>query len=187
LQQPALRRNRQVRIVPIDQRATLAETHGPDLFRKKSRSTVSWPIFSYKGAGCASTASPLLADGLSRPNSAAVPSSSVFFQAWIWLACTPNLLDSSATVPSSRIAASATFALNSGLCFFRVFDKSHLRPVGRAQAGLSLSCLSSFRGPPQFSASSTDRSSAASVIVVARGMVFIRSLNHDSRFSDSGY
>jgi hypothetical protein len=53
------------------------------------------------------------------------------------------------TVPSSRTAASATFALNSGLCFFRVFDKSHRRPNGRAQAGLSLSNLSSFRGPPQ--------------------------------------
>ena len=61
----------------------------------------------------------------------------------------PNLLDSSATVPSSRIVASATFALNSGLCFFRVFNKSHLRPTGRSQAGLSLSFLSSFRGPPQ--------------------------------------
>jgi hypothetical protein len=46
-------------------------------------------------------------------------------------------------------AASATFALNSGLCFFRVFDKSHLRPIGRSQAGPPLSCLSSFRGPPQ--------------------------------------
>ena len=87
---------------------------------------------------------------MSRANSVAVPSSSVFFQAWIWLAWTPNLLDSSATVPYSRIAARATFALNSGLCFFRVFDKSHLRPTGRSQAGLSLSYLSSFRGPPQY-------------------------------------
>jgi peptide/nickel transport system substrate-binding protein len=30
-----------------------------------------------------------------------------------------------------------------------VFDKSHLRPIGRFQAGLSLRCLSSFRGPSQ--------------------------------------
>ena len=73
-----------------------------------------------------------------------MPSNSVFFQAWIWLAWTPNLLDSSATVPSSLIAASATFALNSGLCFFRVCDKSHLQPIGRSKAGLSLRCLSSF-------------------------------------------
>jgi hypothetical protein len=57
-------------------------------------------------------------------------------------------LDSSATVPSSRTAARATFALNSGLCFFRVFAMSHLRPSGRSQERLSLSYLSSFRGPP---------------------------------------
>jgi len=37
------------------------------------------------------------------------------------------------------------------------------------------------------SASSTARSSVVSVIVVAQGMVFIHSLNHDSPFSDSGY
>src|SRR3954453_19694252 len=49
-QQPALRRDRQIGVVSVDQRATLAGVHGPDLFRKKSRSTVSWPIFSYKGA-----------------------------------------------------------------------------------------------------------------------------------------
>jgi hypothetical protein len=41
-------------------------------------------------------------------------------------------------VHSSRTAASATFALKSGLCFFRVFDKSHLRPTGRSQGRLSL-------------------------------------------------
>ena len=28
--------------------------------------------------------------------------------------------------------------------------ESHLRPIGRSQAGFSLSCLSSFRGPPHF-------------------------------------
>jgi hypothetical protein len=42
---------------------------------------LSWPIFSYKGASCASAASPLLAAALSRRNSVAVPSNSVFFQA----------------------------------------------------------------------------------------------------------
>src|SRR5208282_5582774 len=64
-------------------------------------------------------------------------------------ACTPNRPDSSATVPSSRTAANATFALNSGLCFLRVLAMSHLRPTGRSRGRLSLSNLSSFRGPPQ--------------------------------------
>jgi hypothetical protein len=68
---------------------------------------------------------------------------------WIWLAWTPKRLDNSATVPSSRTAASATFALNSGPCFFRVLVMSHLRPDGRSKGRLSLSYLSSFRGPPQ--------------------------------------
>src|SRR5207344_616284 len=62
----------------------------------------------------------------------------------------PNRLDSSATVPSSRTAANATFALNSGSCFFRVLAMSHPRPSGRSKGRLSLSYLSSFRGPPQF-------------------------------------
>ena len=71
-------------------------------------------------------------------NSDAIPSSRVFFQAWIWLECTPNRLDISATVPSSRTAASATFALNAGLCFFRVFAMSHRRPAGHSKGRLSL-------------------------------------------------
>src|ERR1019366_3547885 len=87
-----------------------------------------------------------------RANNDAVPSSKVFFQPWIWLAWTPNRLDSSATVPSSRTAASATFALNSALCFFRVLVISHLRPTGRSKGRLSLSNLSSFRRPPHSSA-----------------------------------
>src|SRR5580658_105279 len=134
----------------VHQRKPFGPGHGPDLLRKKSRSTVSWPIFSYNGASWASSAAaPLAAPAWPRANNEAVPSGSVFFQAWIWLACTPNRLDSSATVPSSRTAANATFALNSGPCFFRVLVMSHLRPVGRSQERLSLSCLSSFRGPPQ--------------------------------------
>src|SRR5580658_6756261 len=133
----------------VYQRKPFGPGHGPDLLRKKSRSTVSWPIFSYNGASWASSAAaPLAAPAWPRANNEAVPSGSVFFQAWIWLACTPNRLDSSATVPSSRTAANATFALNSGPCFFRVLVMSHLRPVGRSQERLSLSCLSSFRGPP---------------------------------------
>src|SRR6202035_3093881 len=91
---------------------------------------------------------PLTAPALLRANNDAVPSSKVFFHAWIWLACTPNRLDSSATVPSSRTAASAIFALNSGLCFFRILDRSHPRATGRSKARLSLSYLSSLLGPP---------------------------------------
>src|SRR5258708_18932431 len=111
----------------VYQRKPFGPVHGPDLLRKKSRSTVNWPIFSYKGASNASSAvTPFAAPALLRANNEAVPSSKVFFQAWIWLACTPNRLDSSATVPSSRTAANATFALNSALCFFRVLVMSHL-------------------------------------------------------------
>src|SRR3954447_8013742 len=150
LQQPALRHDRQARVGKIDQRKPCPRVHGPDLLRKKSRSTVNWPIFSYNAATCASSAAasafPLV---WPRVNSDAVPSSKVFFHAWIWLACTPNRLDSSAIVPSSRTAASATFALNSAPCFFRVLDTSHLRPSGRSKGRLSLNHLSSFRGPPQ--------------------------------------
>ena len=98
-----------------------------------------------------SAAAPMAAPPEVRVNSDPIPSSKVFFQAWIWLAWTPNRLDSSAIVPSSRIAASATFDLNSGPCFFRVLVMSHLRPSGRSKGRLSLSYLSSFRGPPQYS------------------------------------
>src|SRR5271165_4677535 len=150
LQQPALLHGRQHRVSTVYQRKPFRPAHGPDLLRKKSRSTVNWPIFSYNGASCASSAAaPSFPLALLRANSVAVPSSSVFFQAWIWLACTPNRLESSATVPSSRTAASATFALKSALCCFRVVVMSHLRPTGRSKGRLSLSTLSSFRRPPQ--------------------------------------
>src|SRR5271165_5579407 len=152
LKQPALRRGRQHRVSMVYQRKPISPAHGPDLLRKKSRSTVNWPIFSYSGASRASSvAAPSFPLALLRANRDAVPSNSVFFHAWIWLACTPKRLDSSATVPSSRTAASATFALNSALCFFRVLVMSHLRPTGRSKGRLSLSYLSSFRGPPQSS------------------------------------
>src|SRR5271157_3844742 len=150
LQQTALPHHRQHRVSMVHQCQSVRRAHGPDLLRKKSRSTVSWPIFSNRGASCASLAAASsfpLEDP--RAKSDAMPSSNVFRHAWIWLACTPNRLDSSATVPSSRTAASATFALNSGLCCFRVFDKSHLPPTGRPKGRLSLSNLSSFPGPPQ--------------------------------------
>src|SRR5208337_1311040 len=149
-QQPALRHDRQRRLRRVDQCQPRGRTHGPDLLRKKSRSTVNWPIFSNNGAISASfAAASSLPFAWPRANSDAIPSSSVFFQAWIWLACTPNRPDSSATVPSSRTAASATFALKSAPCLFRVFAMSHLRPTGHSKATHSLSHLSSFRGPPQ--------------------------------------
>src|SRR5271166_6597459 len=151
LQQTALPHHRQHRVSMVHQCQSVRRAHGPDLLRKKSRSTVSWPIFSNRGASCASLAAPSsfpLEDP--RAKSDAMPSSNVFRHAWIWLACTPNRLDSSATVPSSRTAASATFALNSAPCFLRVFPMSHLRPTGRSKGRLSLNNLSSFRGPPQF-------------------------------------
>src|SRR5208337_3994687 len=148
-QQPALRHDRQRRLRRVDQCQPRGRTHGPDLLRKKSRSTVNWPIFSNNGAISASfAAASSLPFAWPRANSDAIPSSSVFFQAWIWLACTPNRPDSSATVPSSRTAASATFALKSAPCLFRVFAMSHLRPTGHSKARHSLSHLSSFRGPP---------------------------------------
>src|SRR5271167_3023499 len=150
LQQLALRDDRQGRVGRVDQRKPCCRAHGPDRLRKKSRSTVSCPIFSYRAASWASSAAALaFPPAWPRANSDAVPSSSVFFHAWIWLECTPNRLDSSAVVPSSRTAASATFALNSAPCRFRVLDASHLRPNRRSKRRLSLSCLSSFRGPPQ--------------------------------------
>src|SRR5208282_3696957 len=148
-QQLALRDDRQRRLGRVDQRKPRGRAHGPDLLRKKSRSTVSCPIFSYNRASRASSAAALSFPlAWLRVNREAVPSSSVFFHAWIWLECTPNRLDSSATVPSSRTAASATFALNSAPCRFRVLVMSHLRPIGRSKGRLSLSYLSSFRGPP---------------------------------------
>src|ERR1700686_1755240 len=81
-QQPALRGDRQDRIIMAPQREPFGPVHGPDLLRKKSRSTVSWPIFSYKGASCASSvvASPFAPAWL-RANSEAVPSRSTFFHA----------------------------------------------------------------------------------------------------------
>ncbi len=53
LQQPALRHDRQISVGPVDQRQPHYLVHGPDLLRKKSRSTVSSPIFSYSLASSA--------------------------------------------------------------------------------------------------------------------------------------
>ncbi len=57
-QQTALRGDWHNRIVMVHQREPFGPVRGPDLLRKKSRSTVNWPIFSYKGAGKASSATP---------------------------------------------------------------------------------------------------------------------------------
>jgi hypothetical protein len=94
--------------------------HRPDLSRKKSRSMMSCPTFSCRADICALAAASLPIAFLSPSNRPLTPSCTAFFQAWIWLACTPYLLESSAIVLSSRIAAIATFALNSALCFFRM-------------------------------------------------------------------
>src|ERR1700677_3559076 len=77
-QQTALRGDWQDRVVMVHQRQPFGPGHGPDLLRKKSRSTVSWPIFSYSGASRASSAAaPLTAPALLRANNEAVPSSKV--------------------------------------------------------------------------------------------------------------
>jgi hypothetical protein len=79
----------------------------------------------------------LPSDGPALPleNSEPTPSITVFFQAWIWLACTPYRLDSSATVLSSRTAANATFALKSTPCFLRTFAIRNPWPSGRFRGG----------------------------------------------------
>ena len=116
--------------------------------REKSRSTVSWPIFSYKGASWASTVVVSVIPPLLRANKDAVPSGNTFFQAWIMLACTPNRLESSATVPSCRIAANATFALNAAPCFLRVFAIRYPWPNGRFRGETLAEPLSRSGGPP---------------------------------------
>src|SRR5579864_5039695 len=55
-QQTALHGDRQDRIIMVHQSEPFRPVHGPDLLRKKSRSTVSRPIFSYNGASKASSA-----------------------------------------------------------------------------------------------------------------------------------
>ena len=66
---------------------------------------------------------------------------------WTWY-----LAASWATVSSSFTASRATLALNAGLCFLRHLDISHSSLAATAAlslgAGLSLSYLSSFPGPP---------------------------------------
>jgi hypothetical protein len=53
------------------------------------------------------------------------------FHVLIWVAWTPNFFDSSKSVISSRIASSATLALNSGAWFFLVviLDRLSLQAI----------------------------------------------------------
>src|SRR5437773_8538141 len=111
----------ELRMRARDHRQTGGRAHAPDLSRKKSRSIVSCPILACSSVSLVLSSASCRAPTLSPANKAATPSCTTFFQAWTWLACTPYLPESSATVPSSRIAAKATFALNSAPCFLRIF------------------------------------------------------------------
>ena len=62
------------RVGTVYQRKPFSQAHGPDLLRKKSRSTVNWPIFSYSGASWASSAiAPSFPLAWLRRKSVAVP------------------------------------------------------------------------------------------------------------------
>src|ERR1700680_2657391 len=120
-QQLALLHDREIRVQASNHRHTVDLAQRPDLSRKKSRSIMSCPTFSCRDATCALSEASARAAFWLPTNSVPTPSVTSFCNAWIWLACPPYRLASSAIVPSSRIAAIATFALNSSLCFFRMF------------------------------------------------------------------
>src|SRR4051812_6863542 len=145
IQQVALAADGQGGMRAVDHRATLGPASLPSL--KKSFSTFRWPIWRY----CSPTWISLVLSSRSLPlsNTPAAPSSSAFFQAWIWLGWTPYSLASSPTVRSPLIAAKATFALNVALCFCR--DCFMTAPVSGPFIGTGLSHrpLSHFRGPSQ--------------------------------------
>jgi hypothetical protein len=86
---------------------------------EKSRSTTSWPILacslSTSAALTYSVAAPL------RVNAVAVFSIAARLHVPIWVAWTPYFLEKSTSVISSRIASSATLALNSGEWLYRFF------------------------------------------------------------------
>src|SRR3954466_3896629 len=135
----------------VDHRAALGPASLPSLFAKKSFSTFSWPICRYNSPTCASPALSSRTPPASKTTAA--PSSKIFFQLWIWFGCTSYSIASSAIVRSPLSAATATFALNEALCFFRVSFASVSRPAPSVLlvigAGLSLRHLSHFRGPAQ--------------------------------------
>src|SRR4051812_45946060 len=131
----------------VDHRATLGPASLPSLLAKKSFSTFRWPIGRYSSPTWIS----LILSSRSLPfsNTPAAPSSSAFFQAWIWLGWTLNSPASSPTVRSPLSAAKATFALNVALCFCR--DCFMTAPLSGPfiEAGLSHRHLSQIRGPSQ--------------------------------------
>ena len=97
-------------VVTVDDGFALSNPALVSARSKKSFSSASRPILACKGATSTGAAIRLPA-----PNTSAAPSSNCRFQPSIWLACTPNSLNSSAIVLSSRKAASETCALNAGL------------------------------------------------------------------------
>src|SRR3954465_13242782 len=143
IQQVALAADGQGGMRAVDHRATLGPASLPSL--KKSFSTFRWPIWRYSSPTWISLV--LSSRSLPFSNTPAAPSSSAFFQAWIWLGWTLNSLASSPTVRSPLSAAKATFALNVALCFCR--DCFMTAPVSGPfiGAGLSHSHLSHSRGP----------------------------------------
>src|SRR5215475_11182962 len=113
----------------------------------KSFSTFSWPICRYRRSSCAS----LVAPSADAPPSKtlAAPSSSCFFQLWIWFGCTPKCTANSAMVaPYCRhrhLRLERRVVLLP--CPLHVLLPRYPRFLG---AGLHLSHLSHFRGPPQY-------------------------------------
>jgi len=87
------------------------------------------------------------------PKMLAAPPSKAFFQAWIWLGWTSYRAANLAIVSSPFTASNATLALNAAPCFLRPCDtsRSSFTTDLILGAGLSLSYLSSFPGPPHFS------------------------------------
>src|SRR4051812_48571492 len=118
VQEPALTGHRQGGMRAVDHRAALGPGYLPSLLAKKSFSTFSWPICRSNSPTCASPA--LSSRTLPASKTTAAPSSRIFFQLWIWFGCTSYSSASSAIVRSPFSAATATFALNEALCFFRV-------------------------------------------------------------------
>src|SRR3954453_14000862 len=118
VQDPALMGHRQGGMRAGDHRAALGPGYLPSLLAKKSFSTFSWPICRSNSPTCASPA--LSSRTLPASKTTAAPSSRIFFQLWIWFGCTSYSSASSAIVRSPFSAATATFASNEALCFFRV-------------------------------------------------------------------
>ena len=151
LQQTALRHDRQDRVIMVHQREPFGRLMA-QTFCEKNPAPPSVGRSSHTTGP--SGPRPPRRRHSPRPCSArtsdAVPSSRVFFQAWIWLACTPNRLDKfgdRAFLPDRRQRD-----LRLELRTVLLPSIGHVSPLGRPAAPkgrLSLSYLSSFRGPPQ--------------------------------------